>query len=220
MSRSEGNRKLPLFPVAPTVLQRYCNGIATVPLRYHSHVDPVPHGSDTVALPLHHAHHMGALPLHYRCTTVGTPSYYRQMRCEAEIGGRHREQQPRRGGPTFRRGADVAAWGKSARSGMGASEVWGKSRKLKLSGRRIRSPMTSPQWRRNCPVPRNEMAQERPLAQGSCHGRSSAGDVSLRNYEIRHGESGQGNRPKDQEIFHGQRVAHDQFERGEIPEWR
>jgi len=48
------------------------------------------------------------------------------------------------------------------------------------------------------------------------YGRSSAGNVSLRDYEIRQGESGHCNRPEDQEIIHGQWVAHDEFERGEI----
>ena len=52
------------------------------------------------------------------------------------------------------------------------------------------------------------------------HDRSSAGNVSLRDYEIRQGESGHGNRPEDKEVSHGQCVAHDEFERGEIPKWR
>jgi hypothetical protein len=47
-------------------------------------------------------------------------------------------------------------------------------------------------------------------------GLSSAGNIYVRDYEIRQGESGEGNRPEDQEIFHGQWVAHDQFEWGEI----
>ena len=42
----------------------------------------------------------------------------------------------------------------------------------------------------------------------------------MRDYEIRQGESGHGNRPEDQEVFHGQGVAHDQFERGEIAKGR
>ena len=48
------------------------------------------------------------------------------------------------------------------------------------------------------------------------HGRSSAGNVSLRDDGIRQGEPGHGNSREDHEIFHGQGVAHDQFERGEI----
>jgi hypothetical protein len=42
----------------------------------------------------------------------------------------------------------------------------------------------------------------------------------VRDYEIRQGESGQDNRPEDQKIFHGQWFAHDEFEWGEILEWR
>ena len=48
----------------------------------------------------------------------------------------------------------------------------------------------------------------------------SAGNVSVRDDGIRQGKSGQGNGPENQEIIHGQRVAHDQFKRGEILKWR
>jgi hypothetical protein len=55
------------------VYRRWCNGSATVVLpcgergatvvqRYHSHVEPDPHGSDTVVV-----------PLQYRCNTVAIP---------------------------------------------------------------------------------------------------------------------------------------------------
>ena len=88
-------------------------------------------------------------------------------------------------------------------------------------------PLTGRQSRRSppgvapaLPAAKRETAQKRPFAEASRHGRSLAGNVSVRDYEIRHGESGQGNRPEDQEIFHGQWVAHDQFERGEIPKGR
>ena len=69
---------LPLFPPSATVVHRWCNGSTPVAHRNHSHVDRDPHGSGSGVVRVHHAHHMGALPLHYRCTTLGTPSYYRQ----------------------------------------------------------------------------------------------------------------------------------------------
>jgi hypothetical protein len=46
-----------------TAVRRLCYGIATVFLRYCSHVDRDPHGSNT-----------GAIPEQYRSTTVELPS--------------------------------------------------------------------------------------------------------------------------------------------------
>jgi hypothetical protein len=76
--RSVPQEPLPVFPAATAHQARY-NGTTPVAHRNHSHVDRDPHGSGSGVVRVHHAYHMGALPLHYRCTTLGTPSYYRQI---------------------------------------------------------------------------------------------------------------------------------------------